>query len=275
MLTMVRLTFCEILNKRILLLGLVLTAIYLGIFGAGLYYIGKDMRLAPEIARLGSAAALLCAGLYVSGLMVSGLTIFSSVGAISSEIENGVMLATASKPLRRRDIFLGKLIGFGLVLVLYSLFVFLATNLLVRLLLGLKSGNLGMSLGLFCLQPLLLLAITMWGSSFFSTLGNGITMFMLYSTAVVGGMVEQIGGQMGSSSLTTIGVITSLLMPVDSMYRLANFVLLYESQVPTEVLTFNPFSTQTPASVWMVVYAIAYFLFFAWLGTRVFSRRDI
>jgi len=287
MFTIARLTFREMLNKRILLLGLLLTVLYLGLYGTGLYYLERETRDTVELMRLTLAGELLTAGLFVSGMLVSAVTIFSSVGSISSEIENGIMLATASKPLTRTQIFLGKYTGLGLVLVAYSLLVFIATNMIVWRIFHFHSDGFFSAMILFALQPLVLLAVGLWGSTFLRTLGNGIFMFMLYSISLIGGMVEYVGVQMSAlsatagvgagtvTSLTTIGIVTSLLMPVDSIYRFVNFTLLYGSPVPSQVLTFNPFSTTTPVSMWMLVYTAGYALFFIGLGAYNFSRRDI
>lgn len=288
MFTIARLTFREMLNKKILLLGLVLTVLYLGLFGVGLHYVEQDLREAVELIRMTLAAQFLTIGLFVSGIMVSAITIFSAVGSISSEIENGIMFATAAKPLSRSQIFLGKYLGLSMALVGYSLLIFVATNLIVKYIFHFSSGDFLAGMALFSLQPLVLLAVTMWGSTFLSTLGNGIAMFMLYSVAVIGGMVEQLGVQMSNlsatvaaggpvaaSSLTTIGIVTSLLLPVDSLYRLVNYVLLYGSSVPIQVTNFNPFSTTTPPSLWMLVYTGVYVLFFIGFGIFKFSRRDI
>ena len=54
-------------------------------------------------------------------------------------------------------------------------------------------ANITGGLGLFLLVPLLLLALSLLGSSLLSTMANGITVFMLYIIGTVGGMVEQIG----------------------------------------------------------------------------------
>lgn len=287
MITIARLTFREMLNKRILHLGLILTIIYLGLFGVGLHYIEKDTRDMVEIMRMALAGELLTAGLFVSGMMVSAITVFSSVGSIAAEIENGIMFAIAAKPLSRPQIFLGKYLGLGFALVVYSLLVYIATNLIVGYTFHIHSDGLYHAMALFAVQPLVLLAVSLWGSTFFSTLGNGIFMFMLYSVALIGGMVEYVGVQMSSltvtvaegslaaSTLNMIGIVTSLLMPVDSLYRLVNYILLYGSAVPSQVLSFNPFSTSTPPSVSMLAYTAGYVLLFIGLGIRKFSQRDI
>jgi ABC-type transport system involved in multi-copper enzyme maturation permease subunit len=288
MITIARLTFREMLNKRILLLGLVLTVVYLSILWLGLHYVGKDIPEAAELVRLSLAGELLTAGLFVSGMLVSLVTVFSSAGAISADIENGIMPATAAKPISRTQIFLGKYAGLGLALVVYSLFVFIATNMIVWRVFHFYSDGFFSAMVLFALQPLVLLAVSLWGSTFLSTLGNGVFMFMLYSVAVIGGMLEYVGVQMSSmaltagasgtaaaSSLTMIGILTSLLLPVDSLYRLVNYLLLQGSPVPAQLMRFTPFLTITPPSMEMLAYTAGYILLFIGLGIYKLSSRDL
>ncbi|NLW64111.1 MAG: ABC transporter permease [Syntrophomonadaceae bacterium] len=288
MITIARLTFREMLNKRILLLGLVLTVVYLSILWLGLHYVGKDIPETAELVRLSLAGELLTAGLFVSGMLVSLVTVFSSAGAISADIENGIMPATAAKPISRTQIFLGKYAGLGLALVVYSLFVFIATNMIVWRVFHFYSDGFFSAMVLFALQPLVLLAVNLWGSTFLSTLGNGVFMFMLYSVAVIGGMLEYVGVQMSSmaltagasgtaaaSSLTMIGILTSLLLPVDSLYRLVNYLLLQGSPVPAQLMRFTPFLTITPPSMEMLAYTAGYILLFIGLGIYKLSSRDL
>jgi len=275
------------LNKKILQLGLILTVLYLGVLGLGLYYIGKDIPANAEVVRMTLAGELLTAGLFVSGMLVALVTVFSSAGAISSDIESGIMLAIAAKPISRTQVFLGKYAGLGLALVVYSLLVFVATNMIVWRIFHFHSDGFFGAMVLFALQPLVLLAVSLWGSTFLSTLGNGVFMFMLYGVAVIGGMVEYVGVQMSSmalnaasatgaaSSLTMIGILTSLLLPVDSMYRLVNYLLLQGGPVPEQLIRFTPFLTITPPSLEMLVYTAGYTLLFIGFGIYKFSRRDL
>ena len=47
-------------------------------------------------------------GMYVAGFIIAFLSIFASVGAISSEIEQGSYLAVVSKPIHRFEMVLGR-----------------------------------------------------------------------------------------------------------------------------------------------------------------------
>jgi len=288
MITIARLTFRELLNKKVLLVGLVLTVLYLGILGLALHYLGRDIPETAELVRMSLAGELLTAGLFVGGMLISIVTVFASVGAISSDIENGTMLVTAAKPISRAQVFLGKYAGLGLALLVYSLLVFVATNMIVGRILPFHSDGFFAAMVLFALQPLVLLAVSLWGSTFLSTRGNSVFILMLYSVAVIGGMVEHVGVQMSTpalaagasgtgaaSTLTMTGILSSLLMPVDSLYRLVNYLLLQGSPVPAELMRFTPFLTITPPSVEMLIYTAGYILLFIGLGIYKFSRRDI
>ncbi|MGE5396920.1 MAG: ABC transporter permease [Chitinophagales bacterium] len=284
--TIARLTFREMFNKKILFLGLALTVAYLVLYGVGLHYTAKGMSKVSDYLVILTGSQFLTAGIYVSALLVSAITVFTAVGALSSEIENGIIQAIVAKPLRRRDIYLGKYIGLGLVLTGYSLLVFIANVLIVYLTMGFKSDDYIGAGVLFTLVPLVLLAITLWGSSFLSTLANGIIVFILYSLSLVGGIVEQVGlhlssmagvhaGQQVTTGLTNTGVISSLIMPVDSIYRLVNYLLVAKSEVPIQVTMFNPFATMAPPSSYMLVYTGLYLLVFILWGIKIFSQRDI
>ncbi len=288
MIAIARLTIRELLNKRVLPAGLVLTVLFLGILGLALHYLGRDIPETAELVRMSLAGELLTAGLFVSGVLISIITVFSSAGAISSDIENGTMLATAAKPISRTQVFLGKYAGLGLALVAYSLLVFIAVNMMAGSILPFHSDGFFGAMILFALQPLVLLAVSMWGSTFMSTRRNSVFMFMLYSIAVIGGMVEYVGVKMSSmalttgvsgtgaaSSLTMTGILSSLLLPVDSLYRLVNYLLLQGSPVPAELTKFTPFLTVTPPSVEMLIYTAGYVLLFIGLGIYNFSRRDL
>ena len=129
MITIARLTFREMLNKKILLLGLVLTVVYLSILWLGLHYVGKDIPETAELVRLSLAGELLTVGFSSVGCWYHWSRFFLS-RSHSADIENGIMPATAAKPISRTQIFLGKYAGLGWLCSIQPL-VFIATNMIV------------------------------------------------------------------------------------------------------------------------------------------------
>ena len=163
---------------------------YLGLFGVGLYFAEKDLRNAVELIRMTTATQFLTTGLFISGVSYRHNHIIFSWEYIF-EIGNNYVSYRYQTAFESRDI-LGKYLGMGLILVCYSIFLFVATNLIVKHAFRFSSDSFLVSMVLFSLQPLVLLAIAMWGSTFLSTLRNGITISFLYSMAVIGGIVEQL-----------------------------------------------------------------------------------
>lgn len=276
MLTIAGFTFREVLRKKVLAIAVVLTAVFLALYGTALHYLAKDfVHMNPVMAKV-AASQLFSAGLYLGGFICSFLAILSGVGSISGEIENGTMYAIVPKPIRRRDIVLGKFIGYSSMLVVYAAAFFLALLGLVSWKTSLGVSGVAPALLLFCLQPLVLLSVTMWGTTVLSTLGTGIVVFMLYALATIGGMIEQIGAMMRSASLVNAGIISSLIMPADAIYRRLSYTLLASSDNPMRALEqMGPFGSQSPPSNAMLLYTLVYMTAALAMAVRAFNRRDI
>lgn len=275
MLTIALLTLREVVRRRVLLVTVVLAAAFLALYGTGVHYGYKDVVSHAGPMKTLIAAQFLALGLYFGSFIIAFLAIMAAVGSISGEIENGVIHAVVPRPVKRPAIVLGKFLGYGAILAAFAALFYIAVLLIVRYNTGMDVPIKIGAIGLFCLQPLILLAVTLFGTTFLSTLANGIIAFMLYSVGVVGGMLEQIGGIVKSAVLVNIGIVSSLVMPADSIYRKIVFTLLSSTGASLSANMMGPFGSYSEPSVWMLVYAVAYVLVFLALALRIFSRRDI
>jgi len=122
------------------------------------------------------------------------------------------------------------------------------------------------------LQGLIVFSITTLGGTYLSTLANGVVVFMLYGIAFAGSWVEQIGAALESETAVQVGVIASLIMPSEAIWRLASDLmqplLIKRSEMPLVVLFSKP-------SQAMVVYAGIYIAVLVALALRQFSKRDL
>ncbi|HBC94589.1 MAG TPA: ABC transporter permease [Pelotomaculum sp.] len=269
------LTVKEVIRRRILLVTLVLAVVFLGLYATGVYYGYRDMAAHAGPLQGLMAAQFLALGLYFGSFIIAFLAVMAAVGAISGEIENGTIFAIVPRPVRRSEIVLGKFLGYGLVLSAFAVLFYIAVLVIIRINTGMSVPIRPGALGLFCLQPLVLLAVTLLGTTFLSTLANGVASFMLYSVGFVGGMLEQIGHLAGSQVLVKIGIFSSLVMPIDAIYRKIVYNLLSASGISYSAYMLGPFGAGSEPSVWMLVYTGMYLLFFLAMAVRVFSRRDI
>lgn len=277
MLTIAALTFREVVRRRILLVTIVLAVAFLSLYGIGVHYGYKDMADNHYSGPMSTLIApmFLSLGLYFGSFIIAFLAIMAAVGSVSSEIENGIIYAVVPSPVRRVDIILGKFIGYSLMLSVFASLFYAAVLLIVHYNTGLNVPVKAGAIALFCLQPVILLAVTMFGTTFLSTLANGIACFMLYAVGVVGGMLEQIGTLLNSQVLVNIGIVSSLLMPADSVYRKIVFNLLSAPGASMSYLVLGPFGSNSEPSIWMMVYTGLYIVFFLAMASRIFSRKDI
>jgi ABC-type transport system involved in multi-copper enzyme maturation permease subunit len=145
-------------------------------------------------------------------------------------------------------------------------------TLAVRLLSGYTPPRLLVGISLIYLEGLLILSIAMMCSSAFSSLATGGIVFGLWGLSFIGGWVEQIGSVLNSATAVNVGIVTSLLIPSEALWRRA----AYEMQTPLSgILEVSPFSAFSVPSVFMVVYAALYLLGALTLALRIFSRRDL
>lgn len=275
-LTITRLTFREASRRWILWVALILGLVFLSIYAIGFNEIQKDMQ-----RQAGSSALLefnevynflFMAGLYAVNFLTVMMAVLTSVDTLSGEISSGTIHTLVSKPLGRWEIVLGKWLGFAGMLLLYQLLMAGGVVLVVYLLTGYTAPNLLRGLPLIAFNALLLLSVSLMGGSILSTLANGVLVFGLYGIAFIGGWVEQIGSVLNNPTAINIGVISSLLLPSEALWKRAAF----EMQSPmVAALGVSPFSTNSIPSPLMIAYAGVYTLAVLYLAVRQFSRRDL
>lgn len=281
-LVMTRFAFLEVLRKKVILAGMFLTCVYLLLFGLGLHYLGANI---GDLQRQMAGFGLFSMGFYLATFLTALIAGFAGVGAISGEIESGTAYALLAEPVSRGQVLLGKFLGYGLMLCAYAAFFFFVLWGLMAWQFGVVLPGPWTVLPLFLLQPLIMLALAFWGSTVMSTLANGVVLFLLYGIVLVAGMIEQIGAMMqtvgasagaSASVMINIGIVSSLILPVDALYRRAVFVLLSNTgNLLGSLQSLGPFGSISVPSPAMVVYAWVYLVGCLLLAVYTFKRRDI
>lgn len=271
-----RLSLREARRRRLLWIAAGLGLVFLGLFGFGFWAAYREvLREAGQRGTLfveGVITFFLLAGLYAVNFLIVMTTVLTAVGSISQEIASNTIHAIAAKPLRRWEIFMGKWLGHALMLVGYAVLMVVGIYVIVFALSGYIAPNPLEALGLLVLEGLVILSLSLLGSTMLSTLANGVVVFMLYGVAFVGAWTEQIGSLLEVQTAVDLGILSSLLLPSEALWRRAAYGL----QTST-IRSFNaagPFSTSSVPSDWFVLYAGLYMLVTIALGLRIFARRD-
>ncbi len=269
------LTIREAQRRKVLWLALLLALGFLGIFGVGLHLILREVErvgVSPDEVEIG-LGVLLTAGLYMVNFLVMVMALLISVTAVSSEIDTHTIEAIVTKPVRRWEIILGKWLGFGLLIAVYTMLLAGGLILLYRWRTDLVVSNIPAGLSLILLQGLLVLSLTMLGGTRLSTLANGVVAFMMVGIAFIGGWVEQIGSMLQNETAVDIGIITSLIIPTEILWR--QVLTLLQPQVATSPFTAGPFVVLSQPSSLMIWYAVAYTVVLLLLSLVSFSHRDL
>lgn len=272
-----RITLREAVRKRMVLAVLLLSAVFAGMYAFGYYKFHESFLTRPLTRGSGAlgyeaaAGIMVIMGFYVVNFLAGVMAIFGAVGTISAEIETHTFHAVLPKPLHRWEVVLGKWLGFAVMLALYVLLMTGAVLASAWSIGRYLPPNAPAAILLVILVSLLLLSLTVLGSTIFSTITNGIVVFMLYGIGLTGGLVEQIGTLLNNEVLKTIAIVASLTIPSDVVYKKAADLMWPPSapSVPT------PFTPAVPPSAAMIVYAVLYMAVAVGGAMLVFRRRDL
>jgi hypothetical protein len=76
--------------------------------------------------------------------------------------------------------------------------------------------------------------------------------------------------------LSNAGIISSLIVPADAMYRkTVSLVLASTSNPLSGLMMIGPFGAQLPPNIWMVVWSLLYLVGCVGLASLLFSRKEI
>ncbi len=286
--TIARFTFGEARRRRLLWLGIGLGLAFLALFTLGFYLVYDDVKRSiliqiagkeREQAMLSLAVNFfLMMGLFVVNFMVVLVSILTTVGAVSGEISSHTIQAIVTKPLRRWEIIVGKWLGHAAMVAFYILLLTGGIILSVYAIAGHAPRNLVEGLGLYVLEGMVLMTVSVLGGTRLSTIANGVVVFMLYGLAFVGGWVEQIASVLNSRTAADIGALAGRLLPSEILWRRASHVMApsipsfmsVNEGPPPFLFTFG--RAPSPA---VVTFALGYIGVMLLAAIWSFRRRDL
>jgi Cu-processing system permease protein len=267
-------TFREAARKKILWTALLAGLAFLAIFAAGLHYQIEDFNLhaTPPFIRYQILGAMLMIGLYTVDLLAVVMTILTSIDTISGELVSGTIHAIATKPVARWQILMGKWSGFAGMIAAYVVLMYGGTLAVGYWVGGVMAEHPVRGALLILFECLLALTVSIMFGTWLSTLTNGVMVLGLHGFAFMGGWLEQMSGFTESSRLVTLGIVASLVMPSESIWRRAAF----ELQSPLAgSLQFTPFADVSVPSLAMLGYAGVYLLIGLVIAIFHFQQRDL
>jgi ABC-type transport system involved in multi-copper enzyme maturation permease subunit len=284
-----RFTLQEAISRRLILAGVLISVGFIGLYALGFHFAyDKTLENSPSPETrlsLGIAfATLTLFGVYVVNYLASFLALFLSVAAVSGEVDSGTLHAVLARPLRRSEFVVGRWLGYSCMITVYILAMTGLVLLVARLIAGYEVPNPLPALLLMLLEGVLLLTLSLFGSTLMPTLANGVVVFTLLGLAWMAGIIEFVGRLLssaadstGADAMLNIGTTVSLLLPSDALWRGASYYL--ESPSMLAVLGTArggiPFFSSLPPPPALIWWSIGYVIVVLGGAVLAFRARDL
>jgi Cu-processing system permease protein len=276
----------ETVRRRVFVVVLVLTLLFLALFtvasakafaAQGSFQFGSNGGpVGPAgIASL-TTVTLLGLGVFGSLFLAAVLGVFLTVGAVSGDAERGILQPLVVRPLGRRQFLLGRFVGAGGVSLAYVTLLYAAVLVIVH-----QAGGqwphqiVGPAVALMGAVALLV-ALSLLGSVFLSTMANGITMFMLYGAGLVSGLLASIGAALNAHTVQTISRDMTIALPFEGLYEAAVHAFASNAAgIARIAVNLGPFGAAQAGSTLFYFWAVVYFGLAAVIAAMGFERRDL
>ena len=270
----------ESVRRRVFVVVLVLTLLFLGLFTLATVEafnaqspFGGGGSFSPHAV---TAVTLNGLGVFASLFLATVLAVFLTLGAVRGDAERGLLQPLVVRPLGRREFLLGRFVGAVAVCVAYIVVLYALVVLIVH-----QAGGqwpdyvIGPGVALAGAVTILV-AMSLLGSVFLSATANGIAMFMLYGAGLVSGLLAAIGAALNAPTVLTIAHDITLALPFEGLYQAALHALGSNQTGLTRVLVnLGPFGASHPNSFSFDIWAVVYVALVGLLATVGFERRDL
>ena len=270
--TIAKITITEAVRRRFIVAGVLVCAVF--VLLAFLPFHPRVPFLTPEERDSLIGAEMAARGSSITAFFSLLFSVALGAGAISGEIERGVLSVVIPKPISRLSVYLGKWLGIN-VFILPFVVLWTATLqwAIVRHVHHAVPG-LWSAIGILMLYPLVFSSLTMLFSAMTSSLLATILPMILASTAWSEGILKAFGNFFHIHVLLTLANVVIYLAPLNPLSRWVEKALDQPilQMVPVSAVRGAPDPPAGPVDMcWIVGYGLIALI----AGAVVFQRRDI
>jgi ABC-type transport system involved in multi-copper enzyme maturation permease subunit len=276
----------ESVRRKVLLVVLVLTAAFLG-----LYALGTDQAFdvvdAEGLSGPAGPGAVVddreLAGATLFGLSMFGtlflgtiLAAFLTLGVVRGDAERGLLQPLVVRPIGRSVLLLGRFLAAAVVCSVYVAAVYGGALAITWAIGGWLPDRIAAPVLQLAAAVVVVSGLSLLGSVFLTSTANGIAVFMLFGAGLVAGLLGQIGEVLGSETLTNVAEITSWVLPFEALYQDGLNAITADSSGFTEIaLDLGPFGGAQAAGPWLWPWTFAYLALVGLLSAVSFRRKDL
>jgi ABC-type transport system involved in multi-copper enzyme maturation permease subunit len=278
-LRIVGLTLREMRRRKLVIVAILLSVLVSLLSGWGFYAMAHQsphphQHRITHVEMLLASAIMLTMIAYMFNLIFALGGAFVAAPTLAGDIESGLLLPLATRPVRRWEIVLGKFFGIAILLCIYAFFSGLLEFGVVGAITGYAPPHPIVALCYMCGVGITMLSLTLLLSSRMAAISSGVAAVVLYGVAWIAGIVGDIGATLHSSTFADAGTISQLLLPSDAFWRAAAFRLEPVAMV-AGMHGVNPVFSSAAPPLAMILWGIAWIVVMLALACWSFSTRDL
>jgi ABC-2 type transport system permease protein len=272
----------ESVRRKMFAVVVVLTLGFLGLYAWGAHAAFRDTRsfvgpgeeqVDPDVL-----AGAIVEGLAMFATLFLGavLSVFLTLNVVRGDAEAGLLQPLVVRPVGRGRLLLARFAGAAGVAAVYVLVVYFATVAITHWAGGWTPDRLvapGIELAA---AVVVVSAVALAGSVFFSPIANGIGTLMVFGGGLLAGLLGEIGRAIHSQRLQDIAHAAWWAFPFDALYEDALHRLTVDTTGFAEfVLTLGPFGGSHQAGTPLIVWSAVYLGLVGAAALAAFSVRDL
>jgi ABC-type transport system involved in multi-copper enzyme maturation permease subunit len=261
---------------------LLLTVVYLLLFWLANHFVFRDLatitppRDVNVDTRTFAGAFLVGLAMFATLFLGVVLAVFLTLGTVSGDAERGLLQPLVARPVGRAPLLLARLLGAGAVCVAYVLFVYFAGVLITGLTGHWWPDRIAWPGVELAGGVLIVVALSLLGSTLLSATANGIAVFMLFGAGLVAGLLGSIGHALNSHTIKHASTIASWALPFEALYQDGlRMITERASGLTSFLLQLGPFGGAYIHGWTIRVWALFYTVIIAALALIAFERKDL
>jgi ABC-type transport system involved in multi-copper enzyme maturation permease subunit len=280
--TIARYAMQEALRRKVFLIVLLLTLLFLFLFWLANHYVFRDIAtITPPAdvhvdARTFAGAFLFGLAMFATLFLGVVLAVFLTLGVVSGDAERGLLQPLVVRPIGRGQLLAARFLGAAGVCAAYVLLVYFASMLITG-----ATGHwwpdriVGPGLELAA-AVVIVTALSILGTIVLSATANGIAIFMLFGAGLVAGLLGSIGHALGSHAVKHAATVAAWVLPFEALYQDALRQITADASGLTGfLLQLGPFGGAYVHGWGIRVWAFAYLAAVAAVALAGFARRDL
>jgi len=285
--TITKLTLREASRRKLLLAVAALTLIVAVLSGWAFHRLiqipcgtpGNRYPCPPAETKLLAATLLILLMFMFSFVLALGAA-FLGAPSIAGDVESGLILAILPRPIRRIDVVLGKWLGLSILLALYAAIAIGMELVIIRFAMNYQPPHPILAVVFVVLEAITVLTLTLAASTRVPAMTCGIVVLILFGVTWIAGIAGSVGAALHSTTIQSIGTVSSLILPTDGLWRAA----VYNLQPAAVSLlqasaggrgSNDPFFVYSAPSGTYLLWAFAWLLGLLAIAAWSFQRREL